>query len=128
MSACASFSGHGLISIFQHRQDCKWPVQAQFTLLLYNTAPQRSNHCHYRKSPILSRPNRIKENSVCLNVSACTKQTHAASQSTVPLTAYEDGIYKFYKKKMKGKKTALLNYVEQINNPPTHAHKHTHKH
>lgn len=58
---------------------------------------------------------------MCLNVSACTKQTHAASQSTVPLTAYEDGIYKFYKKKKKNerkKQTALLNYVEEINNLP----------
>lgn len=30
------------------------------------------------------------------------KHNHAASQSTVPLMAYEDDVYKFHKKKMKG--------------------------
>lgn len=51
------------------------------------------------------------------------KHNHAASQSTVPLMAYEDDVYKFYKKENERKTPQiLLNYVEQINNSLTHAH------
>jgi len=65
---------------------------------------------HHDKSPAVQSPllqsppsqtapaNWMQENSVCLYAAACTKQTHAASRSTVPLTADEDDIYKFYKK------------------------------
>lgn len=50
------------------------------------------------------------------------KHNHAASQSTVPLMAYEDDVYKFHKKKNERKPPPpiLLNYVEQIKNSLTH--------
>ena len=82
------------------------------------------------KSPPLQRhdprktdlTNWIQENSVCLYVAACTRQTHAASQSTVPPTAYAGEIYKGERRN----KLTLSIYVGQINTHTQMTHAHTH--
>lgn len=83
------FLSFRVIKLFSKR-----PVQAQSTLLCHITAPlcltpaQPCPSCQTTGNATKSRQtqtdpsNRIKENSVCLYVAACTKQTHAAPQST----------------------------------------------
>ena len=88
---------------------CPAPLLLQHLCVSLHKSPAvKSLLLEKSPNPQTDPANRIKENSVCLYVAACTRQTHAASQSTVPLTAYEDDIYKFYKKKMKGKTNCII--------------------
>lgn len=80
-----------------------WPVQAQLGPILSATAPLYITSIK-SQSPLTETRRTV---CVCLYAAVCTTQTHAASQSIVPLTAYGDGINTVYKKR-KGKTNRII--------------------